>query len=124
MLAVFSDDMMAVGSLAGGVAALLTAIVAIVVHRKQADKASTKAVEAALVTKEELKTLLSNHVQSINNNVVANRVQTTRYVDRKVAQVLDGQEILFGMITDVDAKVTKKANNVRVKELVSAETKG
>jgi hypothetical protein len=34
------------------------------------------------------------------------------------------QEALLVMLADIDDKVTKKANNVRLKELVSAETKG
>jgi hypothetical protein len=44
-------------------------------------------------------------------------------VDRKIQPLVEGQDILLGMIAEMDEKMTKTANKVR-RELVSAETKG
>jgi hypothetical protein len=73
--------------------------------------------------KEQMLAALQAHTTAVENTVTANRVQTLRYVDRKIQPLVEGQDILLGMIAEMDEKMTKTANKVR-RELVSAETKG
>jgi len=123
----FSDNAAAVGGVLAGLAALIGAAIAIY-------KAHTAAVEAAAeakVSRQELKEALAIHNQTVLDHVTASvtgsRVQTLRYVDRRLDSLEAGQEVLLSLIGDVDAKVTKKANTVARKpatELVSVETKG
>lgn len=116
------------GTLIGGVAALITVLFSMALmlrkHQETNRAIAQKLAEDTVLSREELKRALADHAVSIENHVTANRVQTMRYVDRKIQPLADGQDILLGMLADVDEKVTKKANNVRHKELVSVETKG
>lgn len=112
------------GTALGGVAAVGVAIIT----GWKARQASMEARDAAKVSTTELKEALQAHSKEMLEHVTAattaSRVQTIRYVDRKIEQLATGQEILFGLLAEVDGKVTKKANSTKSRILVSAETKG
>ena len=127
ILGIVSDNIAAAGGLLGGLGALIAATVAIY----RAHAAAVEAAAEAKVSRQELKDALELHnttvIGHITNSVTSSRVQTLRYVDRRLESLESGQETLLSLIADVDAKVTKKANTVARKpatELVSAETKG
>ena len=127
LLTTFSDNAAAIGGALAGLAALIGATIAIY----KAHAAAVEAAAEAKVSRQELKDALGVHNKTVLEHVTASvtgsRVQTLRYVDRRLDSLEAGQETLLILIGDVDAKVTKKANTVApkpAKELVSAETKG
>lgn len=123
MLGNWAGDAGQLGTAIGGVAAVIVALVT----AWKAREASLAAKDAAAVSTTELKEALQAHSREMLDHVTASRVQTIRYVDRKIEQLATGQEILFGLLAEVDGKVTKKANSTKPKDtriLVSAETKG
>lgn len=63
------------------------------------------------VTRSEMRQALVDQEKSLKDHMTAQRIQTTRYVDRKVETLVKNQNTLLDMVAEVDGKVTKRANS-------------
>ncbi len=125
VLASIGSELAGYGTFIGGIVAAAVFAVTTVRTRHKATINKDEIVAKATIDKEELKQALIAHSKEMKDHVTASRVQTLRYVDRKLDTLHEGQETLFDMVLGLEAVVTKPANTSRKPHNVgvSAETK-
>ena len=102
MFGSFGTEVAGIGTFLVG----LAAIVALFLKETSDRKHRSKQEKELSVQFQELK---KGH-KDLKDHVTANRVQTMRYVDRQIGPLKEGQDIILGMVADLESKVTKSAD--------------